>query len=117
VVTPVSNDKILSTTEGKTAPSGKREAESLGKSDPTSPPSGQNGTAKTAETVDVERANQLYKAASPLSEEDAISSGEQAREVAANIAQQISNDADKGLRAQANSASGELAALLETAPA
>jgi hypothetical protein len=118
VVTPVSNDKILSTNEGKTAESGKREAESMGTSGNAAAPSPQNNAAQATETVDVGRASQLFnQAAQSLSDEPVISNPEQAKEVAAEITQQFTSDADKALRSQAGSASGDLAVLLEAAPA
>jgi hypothetical protein len=118
VVTPVSNDKILSTNEGKTAASGKREAESAGNRGNTSTPAVQNDTEQTTETVDVGRANRLFsQAAASLSDEAVISNQGHAEKVAAEIAQQVVSDGEKGLRGQAGSASGDLAALLETAPA
>jgi hypothetical protein len=117
VVTPVSNDKILSTNEGKTPASSKREAEALGKDGGAGAPNRQNDTAPATDTVNVERANQLYnQGVKPLSDEAAISSSEQAQEVAATIVQQFTNEADKALRAQADAASGELAILLKAAP-
>lgn len=118
MVTPVSNDKILSTNEGKTAPSGKREAESMGKSADRSAPNVENEASQTTETVDVGRANQLFnQAETSLSDEAVISNPEQAKEVAAELTRQFASDADKALSSQAGSASGDLAALLETAPA
>lgn len=118
MTTPISNDKILSTNQEKTPASGKRGAESPGKSGNAATPSPQSNTGQATETVDVGRANQLFnQAAQSLSDEPVITNPEQAKEVAAEITQQLSSDAEKALRSQAGSASGELAALLETAPA
>jgi hypothetical protein len=119
VVTPVSNDKILSTNEGKTAASGKRDAESVSKNSDAGAPGVQSSdTAKATETVDVGRANKLFnQAVQSLSDEPVITNPEQAQQIAAEITRQFSGDGDKALRAQGASASVDLAALLETAPA
>jgi hypothetical protein len=118
VTTPISNDKILSTNQEKTPASGKREAESSQARGNAGAPEQQHSAAQTTETVDVQRANRLFnQAENPVSGEGEISSPEQAKEVAAEITQQLSSDAEKALRSQAGSASGELAALLEAAPA
>jgi hypothetical protein len=118
VVTSVSNDKILSTNEGKTAASGKRDAESVAKNHHSGAAAPQNDVARASETVDVARANQLYnQAESTLSSEPVITNQEQAKEVAAEITRQFASDADKALNSQAGSASADLVALLETAPA
>jgi hypothetical protein len=117
VVTPVSTDKILSTNEGKTAASGKRDAESVGKSGDSGASRPQSDVAEATETVDVGRANRLFNQAENSLSSEPISDPEQAKEVAAEITTQFAGDADRALRAQAGSASADLAALLETAPA
>ncbi len=117
MVSPVSNDKILSTNEGKTPPSGKRDTESVTNGSGSSTPESENTAPQAAETVDVGRANQLFnQAEARVSDTSVISSPEQAKEVAAEIAQKLTADAAGALRAQAGSISGDQTALLEVAP-
>ncbi len=117
MVTPVSNDKIPSTNEGKTPPSGKRGTESVTNGNGTNTPEPENTAPQSTETVDVGRASQLFNQAdASVSDTGVISSPEQAKEVAAEITQKLATDAAEALRAQAGSISGDQAVLLEVAP-
>jgi hypothetical protein len=120
VVTAVNNDNILSPNDGRTAASGKREAEQ-----PTTGSSNQGGTESTTTqatkrsegAVDVTRASQLYSQAelSPPAE-GSIDTTQQAEALAATINQQFKDDPGGALRSQGGVSSTTPATLLENAP-
>jgi hypothetical protein len=119
VVTAVNNDNILSPNNGRTAASGKREAEQ-----PTTTGGSREAENSATQTpqqpegsVDVARASQLYNQAELSSPADGdINSPQQAEKLAAEIGRQFREDAEVALRSQGGVASATLTALLENAP-
>lgn len=120
MATPISNDKILPSDSAHTSvSSGKKSAEQDGAKMPdTGNPTitSNDTTGIEATSVDVERANQIFSQAHTASGEGSISNPEQASLVVADLRGQMEENGSQALRAQAGSASVNLAALLETAP-
>ena len=122
MATPISNDKILPSDNARTPVSGKGTAETSGRersdANASTAVSSQANEVDTG-SVDVERAHQIYNQAEPniSTREDAISTSEQAHIMAADISDQIERNGMQALQAQARSASPNLSALLEAAPA
>ncbi|MCP3671281.1 MAG: hypothetical protein GY814_12780 [Gammaproteobacteria bacterium] len=121
MATPISNDKILPSESTRTPISSKKGTEQGGTNGPDTTKSTQaaNDIARTeTNTVDVERANQIFNQSElQASGESSISTPEQARLVAAELKELIEDDGLQALQAQAGPASANLSALLEAAPA
>ncbi len=121
MATPISNDKILPSEGARPPISSKKGTEQGAANRPDTADSTQaaNGTAGIeTNTVDVERANQIFNQSElQASGESSISTPEQARLVAAELKELIEDDGLQALQAQAGPASANLSALLEAAPA
>ncbi len=120
MVTPITNDKILASEGTHTSVSNKKSTEQGGthQTDPTSSTVTPNDTTSVeANSVDVERANQIFsQSQSQASREISITTPEQARLVAADIRGMIEENGLQALQAQSGPGSANLSALLEAAP-
>ncbi len=121
MVAPISNDKILPSDSNSGPISGKKRAdqESTSLKTANSGVLHQDEASVETDSVDVERANQVYSqsTANPTSGENRISSPEQAKALVVEIRTQIEANAQLALTAQTGAASNSLPALLEAAPA
>jgi hypothetical protein len=120
VVAPISNDKILPSDSNNGPVTGKKRADqgSTNQRATSSEALSQDEASVETESVDVERANQVYSKskANPTSGENRITSPDQAKSLVAEIRTQIEANAELALKAQTGAAANSLPALLEAAP-
>lgn len=122
MVTPISNDKILSSDSANSAVTGKKKADQGVATQQNSTGGNrvpQEENAIEGSSVDVERANQIYNssASKPAPGRDFITNLEQAKAVAAEIRVQMEENSQQAFKAQTGASSTGLAALLEAVPA
>lgn len=118
MVTPISNDKIMPSDSANSAVTGKKKADQG-----IVPQAGTNSSALEEDSIDtnsidIDRANQIFSRSTPrpLSDEDRITSPEQAKAMVTQIRLQIEEDGLQALKAQTGAGSAALASLLEAAP-
>ena len=120
VVTPISNDKILSSSNPK---SGSTDTKGTGRSNDSSADStsttAASGINKAADdTVNVDRASQLYRSAvsEPVKSTGNINTAEEAGQLVARISQQLMADGAQAMQAQTGNLANQAGSLLSTAP-
>ncbi len=123
VVTPISNDKITPSDSASSSVTDRKKADqsTVTQKDGGSETISQNGGRAEANSVDIERASQIYHSSESKvsSDEGTITNQEQAQAVAAKIRSQIEANGLQSLKAMtgAISSSDSLTAILEAAPA
>ncbi len=119
MVTPISNDKIMSSDSANSSVTDKRKADPTQQNNLGDNSIPKKGTVADTSSVDVERASQVYNssASKPASNKDFITDLEQAKVVAAKIRAQMEENSQQAFKAQTGSSSSGLAALLEAVPA
>jgi hypothetical protein len=122
VVTPISNDKITPSDSASSSVTDRKKADqsTLTQKDVGSEAISHNGGSAETNSVDIERASQIYHSSEyRVSSEGTITNQEQAQAVAAEIRSQIEANGLQSLKAMtgAISSSDSLAAILEAAPA
>jgi len=120
VVTPISNDKLLSSSSSKT---GGSDTKSTGGTNRSSTDTGSAAATPEAgrpadDTVNIDRASQLYRSAAsePTRSTGKINTSEEAAQLAARISEQLTADSSQAMQAQAGGLSRHIGSLLSTAP-
>ena len=118
MTTPITSDKIPTSTNPKASgPDGKSTGKNIAAEQETSTTTSE-ASAPTDDTVNVDRATQLYRSAGsePTESRDYIESSEQAHQLAARITEQFAENSAQALDSQAGVMHDHIGTLLSTAP-
>ncbi len=118
MITPISNDKILSSGNSKSGSADTKSAGSASKSNVETNATAANVTKPADDTVNVGRASQLYRSAAsePTGSASNINTAEEAAQLAARITEQLSANGAQAMQAQTSSLGSQVGTLLSAAP-
>ena len=120
MVTPISNDKLPSSSAPKAGGPGTKSTGGANTSQTeTRSATATSEVSKPADdTVNVDRASQLYRSAAsePTQSAGNINTSEEAAQLAAHISEQLAADGALAMQAQAGGQPSHISSLLSTAP-
>jgi len=120
VVTPISNDKLSTSSNQKAGGADTKSTGSANKSSTeTNTATAASEVTKPADdTVNVDRANQLYRSAAsdPTGSTGNITTPEEAAQLASRISEQLAANGAQAMQAQAGSLPNQVGSLLSAAP-
>ncbi len=118
MVNPISDNKILPSSEGKAKEAGRQGADKVAMGNRSGQGEVQESqpTERTGDSVNVESAKQIYNGTVKAAE-GSVSNPEQAKALASQIARQFADNVVQAFSSQAGSINKDTAVLLEAAPA
>ncbi len=119
MVNPISDNKILPSSEGKAKETGKQGADKVSMSNNSGQGEVQETQAaeRTGDSVNVESAKQIYNGSVNPAGEGIVANPDEAKALASQIARQFADNVVQAFSSQAGSISKDTAALLQAAPA